>query len=534
LPPAVVYALTPLVGSLLPREAYIGTEIELKLAVRRGDLSLLTRALEQMAVPPGASRSKLVSTYYDSAERDLAGRKMTLRVRKSGGRYVQTVKSAGTNGGSMLGRGEWEDEVAGECPDLQAPRTGRLVPPEIGDRLEPVFSTKVVRLAVPLAPAPATRIEAAIDRGDIRAARDGAAERISEVELELVEGPPSALYDVALQLLEIAPVRLEPRSKSERGYGLATGLGAAEAVHFGGAASDRGESGEAVLQAVGRACLAQLLGSERAALAGEAKGVHQMRVALRRLRAVLSAFGVLIPKDRREPLDGELQWLTKSLGPARAYDVLAADMIVPAKAAKLDRAALGRLGKAAERRRRTAYAAARTAIRSPRYTALLLRMMRWFDGREWRDELGALPDDRLGWPVGELAPVLLDRRRRKARRRGKGFAGQSPERRHKLRIALKKLRYTSELFAGLYDGAAAGGFIRELKRLQDKLGEANDLQTGRMLIRELTVSRSAAMTRVARQLLDRRARRVANAEPKLRGYLKELYGSPRFWRAPAA
>jgi inorganic triphosphatase YgiF len=521
-------------GAFFPREAFIGTEIELKLAARRGDLPALTRALEGMAALPGPSRTKLVSTYYDSAERALAHRSLTLRVRKAGGRYVQTVKSAGTNGGSMLGRGEWEDEVAGERPDPTAAETGRFLSPEIGDQLRPVFSTKVVRVAMPLAPGPQTRIEAAIDRGDIRTPDRDRAEPISEIELELLEGPATALYDVALQLLEIAPVRLEPRSKSERGYRLAAhDTRPAEAVHFGGVALDPEEDGESVLQGFGHACIAQLLGSEAAALGGEVEGIHQMRVALRRLRAILSAFAPLIPEDRREPLDAELNWLTKALGAARNFDVFTDEMIGPAKKARLDRTALDRLGKAAERRRRAAYVDARRAIRSPRYTALVLRLMRWFDGRMWRDA-GGTPAEGLTSPVRTLAPMLLDRRRRKAKKRGRDFADQSPEDRHHLRIALKKLRYTAELFAGLYDGDEAKRFIHGLKRLQDKLGEANDLQTGRKLVAELTPSRRRAVAQVGERMLSWHARRVAKAEPKLRDHLHELFDAPRFWQADEA
>ena len=510
----------------------------MKLAVRRGDLTALTRALEGMAAPPGPSRTRLVSTYYDTAERVLARHSLTLRVRKAGGRYIQTIKSAGkaagANGGSMLGRGEWEDEVAGERPDPGAAQTGQFLPPGIGERLLPVFCTKVVRLAIPLAPAPDIRIEAAIDRGNIRVAERDRAEPIREIELELLDGPATALYDVALKLLEIAPIRLEPRSKSERGYRLsARARKPARAMHYGGVGLDAEASGEVVLRGVGRACVTQLLGSEAAALAGKAEGIHQMRVALRRLRAILSAFGMLIPKERRSSLDAELRWLTGALGAARNLDVFAGDLIAPVKKGEIDGPALARLGKAAERRRRTAHATARRAIRSTRYTALLLKLMRWFDGSLWRGQPGEQSDERLGWPVRAIAPVLLDRRRSKARKRSHGFAEQSPEQRHKLRISLKKLRYTTELFAGLYDADETRQFTDWLKRLQDKLGVANDLQNGRKLVAELIPSRrrTPAMAQVGQRMLAWHAHRVAKAEPKLHDQLRQLCEAPPFWRA---
>jgi CHAD domain-containing protein len=114
----------------------------------------------------------------------------------------------------------------------------------------------------------------------------------------------------------------------------------------------------------------------------------------------------------------------------------------------------------------------------------------------------------------------------------RGFAGQSPEERHELRIALKKLRYTIELFAGLYDAEETKRFIQSLKRLQDKLGEANDLQTGRKLVGELSPAgrRSTAVAQSGQRLLAWHARRIAKAEPKLRDHVHELFEAPRFWR----
>src|SRR5262249_56230073 len=78
----------------------------------------------------------------------------------------------------------------------------------------------VTRTTFAIESAPATHIEAAIDQGEIRAAGGGETEPISEIELELKSGDAAALYDIALQLLDVAPIRIEPRSKSERGYRL--------------------------------------------------------------------------------------------------------------------------------------------------------------------------------------------------------------------------------------------------------------------------------------------------------------------------
>src|SRR6185437_2149873 len=207
------------------------------------------------------------------------------------------------------------------------------------------------------------------------------------------------------------------------------------------------------LRRVGHACITQLLGNEAAALAGQPEGIHQMRVAVRRFRAILSSFDKLVPVPCRRPLDDELRWFARALGPARNFDVFAGDLLGPARAEAVEAPALERLRKATERRRRLAYSAAHRAIRSRRFTVLLLHLMRWLDGGGWRDAKHPAAAARLLEPIGTLAPAVLDRRRRTARKRSRRFADQSPQQRHKLRIALKKLRYTTELFGSLYRSA---------------------------------------------------------------------------------
>jgi triphosphatase len=476
-----------------------------------------------------ASRSRLVSTYYDTPDHALARRGSSLRVRRRGRHFVQTVKAAGTLGESGLARGEWEDRVSGESPDPQAVQTGPFLSPEIAERLRPLFRTEVSRLTIPLAPEPATRIEAAIDRGQIRNDEKTPAEPISEVELELKSGAPTALYDVALQLLHIAPLRLERRSKAERGYQLAAGgEGTAKAIHATPIELNASLPGEAVLCQTGRACLDHLLRNEDAALAGDAEGIHQMRVAVRRLRAILSTFAALLPRDQRRWASSELRWLADTLGEARNLDVFTSGLVQPARAALPIASEFERLTLAAQRRRQAAHAAVIQAISSTRYTEALLALLRWLDGDDWRHA----GDEALRQPIADIAPALLDRCRTQAEKRAKGFAHQSANKRHRLRIALKKMRYAAELFAGLYDVAEARQFIQRLKRLQDDLGDANDVQVARDIVASLAPQgRSTGIAHAGRRILEWHRRRIAKNEPRLRRHVNEMLTAESFWRS---
>jgi triphosphatase len=483
---------------------------------------------------PLASRARLVSTYYDTPDHALARRGSSLRVRRKGRQFVQTVKATGSVAENGPSRGEWEDRVKGETPDPHAAQTGPFLPPDIALRLGPLFRTEVSRLTIPLTPAPATRIEAAIDRGRIRNGAGTPPEPISEVELELKSGDATALYDVALKLLQIAPLRLERRSKAERGYRLAVhDRAVAKPVHAEALDLHGSLSGETVLRRIGRACLDHLLRNEDAALAGDGEGIHQMRVAVRRLRAMLSAFAPLLPREQRRWASGELRWFGDALGEARNLDVFTATLLPHGRAALPVASEFERLARAAERRRDVARREVVKAIRSNRYTETLLELLRWFDGQSWRE--GA--DPALQQPVDTLASALLDRCRDKAVRRAKGFAEQSAKKRHRLRIALKQLRYAAELLGGLYDPTETKHFVQRLKRLQDDLGDANDVRVGRDIVDALAppvTGRSRRTTGIAHaghRLIAWHKRRLEKDEPALREHLDALLAARLFWRS---
>ena len=504
----------------------MATETELKLSARPEDLPAVERVLEAMTQPAARGGAHLASTYYDTPERSLIRHGIVLRVRESAGGFVQTVKSAPNGAGNGLARGEWEDAIGGPAPDPTAPQSGRLFATMPADGLAPLFRTEVDRRTFDLAPGPATRIEAAIDTGALVGAPSDRTEPISEVELELKEGKPAALYDVALHLLETAPLRLALDSKAERGYRLVEGgRHPPEVVRAPPIALDPTLSGNEALQRIGRACLDHLMRNEPAALAGEPDGIHQMRVAVRRLRAILSAFGKFLPVEQRRWASQQLRWLADALGDARNLDAFRSTVLgaAPKKLAAAGR--LADLAQGVEQRRRLAYERATEAIQSRRYTGALLRILQWFDAMAWRSGDGPDP---LAQPIAHIAPRVLDHRKRAVKKRSKRFARQSPAQRHELRIALKKLRYATELLGGLYPPETTAAFVGRLKRLQDDLGAANDVRVGHDIVADLTVS--SAVDSVGGDLLAWHEARLTKREPELREHLRRLKSEQRFWR----
>jgi len=484
-----------------------------------------------MANGNAGRRLRLVSTYYDTADRALRRLGLVLRVRERDGHFVQTVKSDGADVAGALARGEWEDAIPGPLPTRQAAQSGRFLTPEIADRLVPLFRTEVQREAIDLSPIAGTQIEAAVDRGQIRAPGRKARQPISEVELELKSGRSSALYDVALDLLHVAPVRLEPRSKAERGYRLAAGKSRrVMPAHFEPPDLNSGMSGDEALQTTGIGCLDRVLRNEARVRRRSAEGVHQMRVAVRRLRAVLSAFSRLLPPDQRRWASGELRWLADALGPARNLDVFASTLLARAPRRLIEPTGLKALRAAVARQRRTAYATAVAALRSPRYTRMMLRLLRWFDDCGWQAD-GNIEEMRQ--PIGTLAAQVLDRRLHVVRRRGEDFADQYPEQRHRLRIAMKKLRYTSEVLAGLYNPDTVRPFIKGLKQLQDDLGAISDVRVAHEIVADLSGDNSAAVAEAGERLVAWHEEGLEDHEASLRQRFEDLLGMEPFWVEPS-
>jgi triphosphatase len=263
-------------------------------------------------------QSDLTSTYYDTPDLALHRRQLTLRVRKQGRKFVQTVK-ADLAASSLLLRREWEDRIAVQQPDIDAPKSGKRLPKSIrAQDLRPVFTTSVTRTVIEIEPHASTRIEAAVDEGEIRSADGSSDVPISEIELELKSGDSAALFDLALRLLEAAPVRIETRNKPERGYRLIGAAGLPQAVYAGPVVLDPAMAAETACNT-----------SDDNALPISAQRTGRKRVAARQLRSVLSALKPLLPWEQRRWASEELKWLTHALDPARNWDVFADSLLRP-------------------------------------------------------------------------------------------------------------------------------------------------------------------------------------------------------------
>ena len=421
-----------------------------------------------------ASR-KLHSVYYDTPDLDLWRAGVTLRLRRTSGQWVQTIKGGGTVAAGLHQRHEFETALTTPVPDFSAiggELAAHFASSQLRARLKPMIVTEFTRFSSLLAPAPGVAIEASIDRGIIKCG--AATEPICELELEVKTGPAWRAYQVAMQLLEAVPLLVEDRSKAERGVALrlSTRYAPLKAPPSPVAA---GMNSNSAFKALVLTCLAHYTANQRGMLAGaDPEYLHQMRVALRRLRSVFSTFAPLFPAAVLEPPVAETRWLARILGTARDRDVFVAETLPPVSARYAQHRGLAALTRSAANLRQAANRAARRAVRSARGQGLLLALGAWTSAETWLEGLDVAQHTEMQRPVSGFARTVLDAALERVRKRGRHFANLAPPELHRLRIAAKKLRYATEFFAPLHDRRNARDYQRALARLQDALGSYND------------------------------------------------------------
>jgi len=491
--------------------APIPREIELKLEIdSHGASALLDHPLLRDAWSEPAQSS---SVYYDTRKGVLRAAGISLRVRRIGDLFVQTLKSGARAAGGLFDRKEWEAPIDGPEPEFDRLRE---VEPVLGQAsvrraLKPVYETRIRRRACML-DRDGARIELVIDEGEVVAGKRR--QDLAEIELELIHGPASALFALARELQTHIPLKLGMMTKSERGARLASGkaLRAAKAETVRLSADMNAAEG---FRTIALACLRHFSANETLVIAvRDVDALHQSRVALRRLRSAFSLFKPILAGPGLDRFRQELRALSATLGEARNLDVL-----LSRRSEELPKDIRRKL---VDQRSR-AYDQAIATLKSPDVRAMMI------DLTEWIALTGAGPGG--DEPLPQFADAVLARFWKKVRRKGKVLRTLDDEERHELRIAGKKLRYAGEFFARLYADAdriaVRDSFLAAMEDLQENLGGLNDLVTEHALARELA-RRGIKLPRHDRKATNAsRSRLVAASEQAYR----QLADVGRFWRA---
>lgn len=424
--------------------------------------------LPGVAAVAGPEEQRLEAVYYDTEDLRLARAGLTLRRRTGGddaGWHLKLPVGVDTREEVRLPPGR-----AAKYPPRQL---GSLVQVHArGRELTPVARIQTTR----------RRWQLADDKGRLLAevvedlvsgqslADDSSVDSWREIEVELGERGDVALLDRVEERLASAGI-----ARSSSSAKLSRLL--ADRVAPAAPTPADGESAGDVVLAYLRAQVDALKHQDPRVRRGEDDAVHQMRVATRRMRSALQAFGAIVDRDATRELTEELKWLAGVLGEARDLEVLRARF--EGHVAELDPVLV--LGPVPAQLTRhfapleaAAHEAAVAALDSDRYFALL-------------DAVDALVARPPFTPVAarkaaKALPDLVDRAYRRLAKRAEGAHDDTAL--HEARKAAKRLRYAVEVSEPAF-GKRAKKYRKRVKAVQELLGEHQDGVVARPVLREL-------------------------------------------------
>ena len=443
----------------------------------------------------------LDAVYYDTADLRLIRAGVTLRRRTGGedaGWHLKLPAGAETRYEVRLPlAAPAGTPAAGAAPGTAGQRAAAplagddgVVPEELaflvraytrGAALAPVMHTQTSRRVVRLLDA-AGQTLAEITADHVSA--DGSAASWDEIKAELVTGDPALLTAIETQLRRAGARLAATGTKLRRALaGRLPPIGAAHEPPL-----TRHSPAAAVVLAYLRDQVAAISRYDPLVRRDEPDAVHQMRVATRRARSALQAFGSIIDREATRPLRAELKWLAATLGQARDSEVmldrLTADLaaIPPA------------LVTGPAEARITAHFTAELAQARKAALAVL-------DGRRYTRLLDDLDALLAGPPLTPRAErkagtVLAKPVRRAARRLLRALAAvPAAENRdaaiHEARKAAKRARYAAEAAAPAL-GSTASRQAAQAKDLQQLLGDHHDSVVARTVLLDLAAQARTA------------------------------------------
>ena len=409
-------------------------------------------------------------------------------------------------------------------PGVDAGQVSRLLP---GD-LVPVLALDLHRTVWQLQWGE-TRLALTLERAEIEAAAGRLAP--CQVELALQAGPAQGLYEFAAKLHRVLPFRLATHDAVQQAYRLVAGEDWWQVEPGRAPALDAEMTVEQGILAIGRAAVSDL----RIEIAGldlamSADQVHRARVALRRLRSVLSVFGKALPEQPRRALGRDLTALASALGQAREWDVFADGTLAPLLAALGEERGLKGLGFTAAVLRERAAAEAHAAVAASDFMSLSLRLAAWFDAGLWPEPPGTEAAALLAEPLGRYATLLLKKGHKRFLATGQHLSGATAGELHGLRIDAKRLRYITEFFRPLFPGKAARRYVAALRDIQDILGTLNDAVVARGLAAKLAAQDDKHGARTAGLVAGWSAAETEAARRRFAEVWQVFVKASRFWK----
>lgn len=296
-----------------------------------------------------------------------------------------------------------------------------------------------------------------------------------------ISAPETALPEAILAIAGQCSLRIQPETLAPRALRLAGGP--APCAQKAAPGLSGAPCLDDAIHSVISACLAQFRANLPVFFEGdEISAVHQMRVAMRRLRSALGLFNRALPTPGFLALREEAKRIANTMGDARNWDVFTDMLKAGPNAAFPDEIGFAALEAQCAAHRQAGYVQVKTLLEDPATTRFLLEAELFIAKRGWRGGLPAEILPRLAEPAHIFGTECLERLYRKLRKHGRHLAALPAHDRHLVRIELKKLRYAAEFFGGLYESRGkVKAFNRAAAGLQEELGKLNDMATAESL-----------------------------------------------------
>jgi CHAD domain-containing protein len=267
---------------------------------------------------------------------------------------------------------------------------------------------------------------------------------------------------------------------------------------------------DTVFRVLARRYLLDLTASHEATCGGDPTALHQMRIALTRLRTAILFFAPMIDDPMRMRIKDELKWLNGQLGRVRDLDVAMERLRVVNKARPQ---AISDYRSWNERREEGHRQLAR-ALRSARYRRLIETITGWVESGPWSIKKGKQAAQERACPIVIYSAGRLKGWREKLLKKSRKLAKMDIKKRHRLRLLNKKLNYSIEFFEDLFPDerfSRQQTALKHLRKAQRSLGQLNDDAQGHSLAAALQQDGAQAPLQFLSPKRERRLIRTAEA-----------------------
>lgn len=494
-------------------------EFELKLVGPATDVL----RVPAMASPGGpaavpAEWTRVSTSYFDTDELRFANAGISLRIQEEAGVRTLTGKIVQAGSGVFVRR-EVEREIVGDERDL---RTGD---PDIDAEISraendigAVARTTTDRWSLIVSERGAViEISAEIGRAERMADPPGATP-IAEVELELLKGSPEALFELARRLIETSEGRLRLSNEAKLDLALRGGK-TPDLSKFERLAVPPDAAAADLLSLALRALALRVVGAAGlVCIHFDAAAVKQLRVALRRIRALERIFRRHIDNKPLAPIASRAKAFSRQAGAVRDLDVFIGSIAgMPGAEA---------LAATAQASRAKAMFELVSGLASVEFNLFAVDLLEAALAEPWR----VAARKRLASPAQAFASAELDRQWSKLLAAGEKLQSEAPSALHEFRLRLKKFRYAAQFFRDFFDPPARKPFFDEMSSLQDILGAFNDAVVAQEFANRLSIGAGAQAAKAAGFVAGCRSVEAAFYSSSAKERWRSLAALAPFWR----